>query len=122
MKPETERLLDDLMSADGQRQATLLEVTAILRRRRRWRVARQSLALLVLAALASLLVVRDHHPRTLAQISRPVEPAGRSKPQAQELTDAQLLSLFPDTPVGLATLSNGKKLLLFPARLTRSNM
>ena len=30
------------------------------------------------------------------------------------LTDNELLSLFPNTPVGLVTLLNGKKLLIFP--------
>jgi hypothetical protein len=34
--------------------------------------------------------------------------------QAQSLTDDQLLGFFPNTPVGLATLPDGKKLLIFP--------
>ena len=29
-------------------------------------------------------------------------------------TDEQLLALFPKTPVGLAKLGNGKKMLIFP--------
>ncbi len=32
------------------------------------------------------------------------------------LTDGELLALFPDTPVGLVTLENGTKRLVFPRR------
>lgn len=35
-------------------------------------------------------------------------------PLVESLTDAQLLALFPDVPVGLATLDNGRKRLIFP--------
>jgi len=34
--------------------------------------------------------------------------------QPHSLTDDELLALFPNTPVGLATLPDGKKLLIFP--------
>jgi hypothetical protein len=30
------------------------------------------------------------------------------------LSDEELLALFPDTPVGLATMADGKKRLVFP--------
>jgi hypothetical protein len=30
------------------------------------------------------------------------------------VTDAELLGMFPETPVGLATLKNGTKRLIFP--------
>jgi hypothetical protein len=67
----------------------------------------------MLAIATVLLVAQNRRPQTLAQISpSPAKPAAPL--QAQSLTDEELLSLFPNTPVGLATLPNGKKLLLFP--------
>ncbi len=36
------------------------------------------------------------------------------KTQKAALTDQELLALFPDTPIALATLENGKKRLIFP--------
>ena len=69
-------------------------------------------ALLMLATAVAFFVAQNNQRRPLAQKSPPA--AKESSPQAQSLTDEQLLSLFPDTPVGLATLPNGKKLLIFP--------
>jgi hypothetical protein len=112
MKPEKERLLYDLAADEGRSEATLLAAAGILRRRRHWRLMRQVIALLMLVAATALLVETHNRPQTLAQVSRPANlPA--AVPQAQELTDEQLLSLFPNTPVGLATLPNGKKVLFF---------
>ncbi|MGA2246825.1 MAG: hypothetical protein ABSH48_17675 [Verrucomicrobiota bacterium] len=112
MKPEKEQLFDDLAADGGRREATLLAAAHILRCRRHWLVARQTIVLLILVATTALLVETNNHRQTLAQVSRPPsQPV--PVPQAQELTDEQLLSLFPNTPVGLATLPNGKKLLLF---------
>lgn len=34
--------------------------------------------------------------------------------RSQSLTDDELLALFPNTPVGLATLPDGRKRLIFP--------
>jgi len=36
------------------------------------------------------------------------------KEQVRSLTDEELLALFPDTPVALATMKNGTKRLIFP--------
>jgi len=41
-------------------------------------------------------------------------PAAKPAPAHQALTDEELLALFPDTPVALATLSDGTKRLIFP--------
>lgn len=113
MKSEKEHLLHDLMIADeGQRHATLLAAGGILRRRRQWRTARQACLLSALLAALVLLAGQNHRSPTLARISPPAtQPA--PPPAARELTDEQLLSLFPNTPVGLATLRDGKKLWLF---------
>lgn len=112
MKPEKQQLIHDLLDDEGRQEATLMAATRVLRRRRQWRVAWRTFALLMLAT-ATALLVQQKRKQTLAQVSpangKPSEP-----PQVQSLTDEQLLSLFPNTPVGLATLPNGKKLLIFP--------
>jgi hypothetical protein len=112
MKPEKEELLHDLLAGDGQREATLLAATNHLRRRRHWRLARQTFLLLTLVAATALLLETNNHGRMPGPAFRPAAQLAAA-PRAQELTDEQLLALFPNTPVGLATLSNGKKLLLF---------
>lgn len=112
MKPEAQKLIDDLLADETRRDATLLAGAKVLCRRRQWRVAWRSFALILLA-LATALVVDQKRTERLTQISTfSSKPA--ALPRAQSLTDEQLLSLFPDTPVALATLPNGKKLLIFP--------
>jgi glucose/arabinose dehydrogenase len=113
MKPEKQQLIHDLLDGENRREITLLAGTKILRRRRHRRVVWRTLAVMALAAATVLFVKQNRQQRTLAQISPPqTKPAAPL--QAQSLTDEQLLSLFPNTPVGLATLPNGKKLLIFP--------
>ena len=113
MKPEKQQLIHDLLAADeSRRETTLLAAAKILRRRRHWRVASRAFAVIALVSATVLLVEANRQRPTLAQISPPAKSAAPF--QAQSLTDEQLLSLFPNTPVGLATLPNGKKLLLFP--------
>ena len=113
MKPEKQQLIHDLLGHDQRREATLLAGTRILRRRRRWRIALQSFAsLLILPAVAFWLEQSQpsHASKpTLAQSTPPTTPA-----ESKALTDDQLLALFPQTPVGLATLSDGHKRLIFP--------
>ena len=113
MKPEKQQLIHELLDGENRREATLHAGGNILRRRRQWRVARRTFALILLATATVLLVEEKRQRPALVQISPP-----RMKPttplQAQSLTDAELLSLFPNTPVGLAKLPNGKKLLIFP--------
>jgi hypothetical protein len=114
MKPEKERLIDDLLAAQSRRVATLRAGAHILRRRRHWRVARQTLAAVMIVVVAVVCVEHNYRPQKTASL-----PVTENKPapvlaQAGTLTDAELLALFPNTPVGLATLSNGKKMLIFP--------
>ena len=112
MKPEKEKLIDDILDAPGRRDATLRAGANILRRRRHWRAARQTLAVVAVAALAAVFIGRNYAPRKSALAS-----VAENKPapvQAGTLTDEQLLALFPNTPVGLATLHDGKKMLIFP--------
>lgn len=60
------------------------------------------LALIVLSAQQ----VMGPRPQAITPIA--------SREQSGGLTDAQLLAMFPKTPIGLITLENGKKRLIFP--------
>ena len=113
MKPEKQKLIHELLDGESRRETTLLAATNILRRRRYWRTARQTFALITLLTTAIWLVEKNNQRRMSPQISMP-ETKSSATLQAQSLTDDELLSLFPNTPVGLATLPSGKKLLLFP--------
>ncbi len=112
MKPEKQRLIHDLLYGETRREATLLAGAAVLRRRRHWRATRQVLGLLALAGVAMWMVEQTNHRPTQFQTAAPATSS--SSFQAQALTDDQLLKLFPDTPVALATLPSGKKMLIFP--------
>lgn len=113
MKPEKEQLIDDLLDGQTRREATLRAGAQILRRRRHWRAAKQGTVVVVLAIVAIVLIEQNDRPQKTALV--PV--AANKQPvsvQTGVLTDQQLLALFPNTPVGLATLGNGKKMLIFP--------
>lgn len=111
MKPEKQHLLHDLLDdqRETHRKATLLAGGRILRRRRWRRAAFQSFAAVTFLALAAFSLQRMISPRSPLLTEVPV-PSGA----LQSLTDAELLALFPDTPVGLVTLETGKKRLIFP--------
>jgi hypothetical protein len=113
MKPEKQQLIDDLLADESRREATLLASARILHRRRQWRVGRRIFALAVVTTVGVLLVGE--------QTNRPGIPSPgfvAAKPAAPApvhfLTDAELLALFPNTPVGLAKIGNGKEILIFP--------
>jgi hypothetical protein len=63
------------------------------------------------AAVLSLEQKKSHPPSVQASLPL-AKPVASTQPHS--LTDDELLALFPDTPVGLATLPDGKKLLIFP--------
>jgi hypothetical protein len=113
MKPEKQQLIQDLLDDESRRDATLLAGGRILRRRRHWRAATRGLilALVVTAAVLSL-EQKKSRPSSVQTSSSPAKPVASTQPRS--LTDDELLALFPNTPVGLATLPNGKKLLIFP--------
>jgi hypothetical protein len=114
MKPEKQNLIDDLVQNAERREVALHAATVALRRRRQRHIACQVLALLLIPAAAILLVAQNRAQPNLAQVSKPKGQPAAALPQGQSLTDEQLLGLFPNTPVGLATLPNGRKLLVFP--------
>jgi len=114
MKPEKQNLIRDLLAEDLRREETLLAGARILRRRRHWREARQGIAVLTLILAATLLWLERENPSAAPdQIAKMVSQPPPAT-QVEALTDDQLLSLFPNTPVGLASLPNGKKRLIFP--------
>ena len=112
MKPEKQNLIRDLLEENSTRESTLLAGAQILRRRRHWRAARQVSAVLALVAVTAGLVLRKE-TRPSSQLAV-VAPKAPPVSQVHEMTDDELLALFPNTPVALASLPDGKKRLLFP--------
>jgi hypothetical protein len=106
-------LIQDLLGDESRRETTLLAGARILRRRRHWRAAARGLALaLVVTATVLSLEQKKSHPPSVQALLPLAKPVASTQPHS--LTDDELLALFPNTPVGLATLPDGKKLLIFP--------
>ncbi len=120
MKPEKRQLLHDALDEqrDTRRAATLLAGGTILRRRRWRRAAFRGVGVIALLAVAAISLhysITPHPQNPSAQAKSSVAPSPAPTALAVEsLTDAQLLGLFTNTPVGLVTLENGKKRLIFP--------
>jgi hypothetical protein len=113
MKPEKQKLLHDLLDDDSRREATLFAGGRILRRRRYGRIAVRTSAVLILLAIAALCLPRKagyHAPSQTVASATTQSPAI----QVRALSDDELLALFPNTPVGLAKTSDGRKHLIFP--------
>jgi len=113
MKPEKDQLIDDLIGGESRREATLLAGAKILRHRRYWRAVYRIFVLVTLAVAAVLVVEQGNRQPMPSQISTP-QTKSSAPIQMLSLTDDELLALFPNTPVGLVTLPNGKKHLIFP--------
>jgi len=111
MKPEKRHLMLDLMDEEqaARREATFLAGGRILRRRRWRRVALRSFAVAAVLGAVVFSIQKPAPPRVRVIASVPEVPA-----QPKSLTDEELLALFPETPVALASLENGKKRLIFP--------
>lgn len=112
MKPEKQNLIHDLLDTDSSHEATLAAGARILRQRRRWRVGRQVAFVALIAAVTVTYLARGpRHSSAHLALHEVKPPLG---PQVHALTDDELLALFPNTPVGLASLPDGKKRLIFP--------
>ena len=116
MKPEKQNLIRDLLNEDSGREATLLAGAQILHRRRQWRAVRQGAGVLTVVALVAVLILKKETPQPVAPRVASVVPKAAPVSQVQALSDDELLALFPDTPVALASLPGGKKRLIFPRR------
>lgn len=114
MKPEKQQLIQDLLGDESRRETILLAGTRILRRRRHRRAVTRGLALALVATATVLSLEQMKSRPTVAHTSSPaVTSAALAQPRS--LTDDELLAIFPtNTPVGLATLADGKKRLIFP--------
>jgi hypothetical protein len=110
MKPEKHDLIETLLDdgAAARRTATLRAGGLILRRRRWQRTAVRGLGCVMAVGLIAAFLHKPAQHKSLA-LTGPTRPAAPPK----SLTDAQLLAMFPDTPVGLVTLKNGQKRLIF---------
>jgi len=114
MKPEKQQLIHDVLGNENRRDITLLAGAQVLRRRRHRRVAGRIIALALVLAATALWLEQGHSRRPAHQTAVQATRPAASGP-ARSLTDDELLALFPtNTPVGLTTLSNGKKRLIFP--------
>jgi len=114
MKPEKQQLLRDLLRDESSEAATLLAGAHILRRRRQQRVAGRAAGVLLLLGVAGFLFVRLDSARQSVESPTVVSTAPNEPGGPRALSDDELLALFPNTPVALATLSDGKKRLIFP--------
>jgi hypothetical protein len=118
MKPEKQRLIHDLMNdggEDARREETLLAGGRVLRHKRHVRHAKQALAVFGIAVLATLCVQQwTARKPSVVTVATKVSPSTAVTAQIHRLSDEELLALFPDVPVGLATLSDGRKKLIFP--------
>lgn len=113
MKPAKQEFVDELLEEASRRPATLRLAGEILRRRRHRRLAWRTGAFILFIFL-TILFVKPDRPSSPPAPAANVAPRLAVPPQARSLTDDQLLSLFPNTPVGLAKLPDGRKLLIFP--------
>jgi hypothetical protein len=114
MKHEKQNLIHDLLDEGSSRDAILLAGSQVLRRRRHWRTARQSAVVLALVAAVAVLVLRKETPQRSSSKAASAKPKLSPVSQVHALTDDELLGLFPNTPVGLASMPDGKKRLIFP--------
>jgi hypothetical protein len=109
MRPEKKLLLEIVMDEDraSQREAVLVAGARVLRHRRWRRLAWRSCAAgVAVVAITGLLPHKSSHPFP--------PPAALAVPPPGRVTDAELLGMFPNTPVGLVTLKDGTKRLIFP--------
>lgn len=121
MRPEKQSLIHDVFEngeTDARRQAILVAGGRILLHKRRWRFARRCFAVAAVAGLMVLGIQRIPERLGESQHSSVLTNAGTfaaapAHAPVHHLSDDELLDLFPDTPVALATIE-GKKRLIFP--------
>lgn len=111
MNPDKRSLIDDMLEnseAQTRRAATLSAGGRVLRHKRWRRAAINFGAPLIFVVLGFLFACMQFFPRHESK-----HPVAATKPAVTYLTDEQLLALFTNTPVGLATVDH-RKVLIFP--------
>jgi hypothetical protein len=110
---EKQKLIQELLDEQSapRREATLLAGARMLRRRR-WRRTALHSAVAVACVLGITAAVFWNADRQSPPVSAVQSPP--REPPSKGLTDSELLALFPDTAVGLITLEDGRKRLIFP--------
>lgn len=118
MKPEKQRMIADVLAPGhaAARDAILLEGGRILRRKKVQRVTLQIAGAIAVVGLAAMPFLRSSTSETPGKVAVAVSSTAPvpAPSQPKALTDKELLALFPDTPVALASLENGHKRLIFP--------
>jgi len=115
MKPEKRDLIHDLLDNNANHDDILRAAGSVLRHRRRRRLATQVAGLLATFALLAVVFLRRDVPQTKSAPVANVATKAAPAPEVKALTDEQLLSMFPsNTPVGIASLADGRKRLIFP--------
>ena len=121
MNPEKKSLVQELLDDSARaarREATLTAGRRVLRHRRQRRVVLAfglglGCVLVALSAFRQLFVPPQPAARVRVTSSPALPPPPVAPFRVHQLTDDELLKLFPDVPVGLATVQ-GKKYLVFP--------
>jgi len=102
------------MEGDRHRATILAGGAKILRHRRYWRAAKHvSGVFLIVFGAFWLAHTGKKQATTVRQAKQMTAPRDLEKSQVATLSDDQLLAQFPNTPVALISLPNGKKQLIF---------
>ena len=110
---EKQKLIQELLDEQSatRREATLLAGARLLRHRR-WRRTALRSALGIACVLGVTAALFWNTSKRSPHVSA-VQPAA-PEPPLESLTDSELLALFPNTAVGLITMEDGRKRLIFP--------
>jgi hypothetical protein len=110
VKTEKRILLEDVLG-DARREATLLAGGRILRRRR-WKRAATRFSVALAAVMLAAMAIHQKRLNPIVAQSVPAVPASPTV-RVESLTDDELLALFPNTPVALISMADGRKRLVF---------
>src|SRR5688572_30521462 len=102
---EPEEFLNDVMSPDELRTATLECTLAATRRHRQWRRTVRGARVVAACAILATIILREHAPSVppIATDTLPPALAIQTVPgtNIRLVSDEELLALFPDRPVAL---------------------
>ena len=113
MEPEKQRLIEELFGGGdpgATRESALVAGGSVLRRKRLRRVVLRSIGALAVAVIVvtGILSRLEPPPRSEAPVTPKVV---QSLPEVHQLSDEELLDLFPGVPVALATINRKQRLI-----------